>query len=79
MKKKIMAALTAGLIAFGGFSFNFADAATRDEIAAIQVKRDKDFKYWTKNSVPQQKLVEFVLVVIRDESFVVNRRERRPS
>ncbi|MBR3747081.1 MAG: hypothetical protein IKN27_09000, partial [Selenomonadaceae bacterium] len=60
MKKKILAALTAGLIALGGYSFNFVDAATRAEIATIQVKKDKDFKYWVKNAEPQQKLVEFV-------------------
>ena len=66
MKKKILAALTAGLIAFGGFGF--VDAATRDEIAAIQVKRDKDFKYWTKNSVAQKKLVEYVKDVTNPKS-----------
>ena len=68
MRKKFLAAVTAGLIAFGGFSFNFVDAATRDEIAAIQVKRPADFKYWTKNSVPQQKLVEFVKDVTNKKS-----------
>ena len=68
MKKKILAALTAGLIAFGGYSFNFVDAATRAEIATIQVKKDKDFKYWVKNAEPQQKLVEFVKDVTNPKS-----------
>ncbi len=58
MKKKILAALTAGLIAFAPFAA--ADAMTRDEISAIQVKKPSDFKYWTKDSVPKQKLIEFV-------------------
>ena len=67
MRKKLLAALTAGLIAFGGFNF-VADAASRDEIAAIQVKRPGDFKCWTKNSVPQQKLVEYVKDVTNKKS-----------
>ena len=58
MRKKICAALTAGLIALG--SFGAADAMPRDQIAAIQVKRAKDFKYWTKDSVAKQKLIEYV-------------------
>ena len=35
VKKKILATLTAGLIALG--SFGAVDAATRDEIAAFQI------------------------------------------
>ena len=66
MKKKILAALTAGLIAFGGFGF--VDAATRDEIAAIQVKRPNDFKFWAKNSVAKQKLIEYVKDVTNPKS-----------
>lgn len=66
MKKKVLAALTAGLIALG--SFGMADAATRDEIAAIQVKKAKDFKYWTKDAIAKQKLVEFVTDVTNKNS-----------
>ncbi|MBR1645389.1 MAG: haloacid dehalogenase-like hydrolase [Selenomonadaceae bacterium] len=66
MRKKILAALTAGLIAFGGF--NFVDAATRTEIAAIQVKKNGDFKYWAKDSVAKQKLVEYVKDVTNPKS-----------
>ena len=58
LKKKLLAALTAGLIAFG--SFGVVDAMPRDQIAAIQVKKAKDFKYWTKDSVAKQKLIEYV-------------------
>ena len=70
MRKKILAALTAGLIALG--SFTAVDAATRDEIAAIQVKRSKDFKFWAKNSVAKQKLVEYVKDVTdkRSKNFI---------
>ena len=66
MKKKFLAAIAAGLIAFG--SFNLVDAATRDEIATIQVKKAKDFKFWTKNSVANQKLIEFVTDVTNKKS-----------
>ena len=66
MRKKILAALTAGLIALG--SFTAVDAATRSEIAAIQVKRPGDFKYWAKNSVAKQKLVEYVKDVTNPKS-----------
>ena len=70
MKKKFLAMLAAGMIAFG--SFGAVDAATRDEIAAIQVKKAKDFKYWTKDSVAKQKLVEYVTDVTnkRSKNFI---------
>lgn len=58
MKKKVLMALAAGLIALSPFASS--DAATRDEIATIQVKKAKDFKCWTKDSVAQKKLVAFV-------------------
>ena len=66
MRKKILAALTAGLIALG--SFGIADAMPRDQIAKIQVKKAKDFKYWTKGSVANQKLVNFVTDVTNKNS-----------
>ena len=66
MKKKLLAALAAGLIAFAPFTAT--DAASRDEIAAIQVKKAKDFKCWSKNSVANQKLVEFVTDVTNKNS-----------
>ena len=66
MHKKILAAIAAGLIAFG--TFNAVDAMPRDQIAQIQVKKAKDFKYWTKDAVPKQKLVEFVTDVTNKKS-----------
>lgn len=66
MRKKILAAITAGLIAFG--SFGVVDAMPREQIAAIQVKKASDFKYWTKNSVPKQKLIEYVSDVTNKKS-----------
>ncbi len=70
MRKKICAALTAGLIALG--SFGVVDAMPRDQIAQIQVKKAKDFKYWTKNSVAKQKLIEYVNDVTdkRSKNFI---------
>ena len=70
MRKKIFVALTACLIAFG--SFATVDAASRDEIAAIQVKKPNDFKFWTKNSVAKQKLIEYVKDVTnkRSKNFI---------
>ena len=53
MRKRLLAAFTAGLIVFS--SFCAVNAATRDEISAIQVKKAKDFKFWAKNSVAKQK------------------------
>lgn len=65
-KKKIFAAITAGLIAFG--SFGVVDAMPRDQIAAIQVKKAKDFKFWAKDSVAKQKLIEYVADVTNKKS-----------
>ncbi len=70
MKKKILAALAAGLMALS--SFGAVDAATRDEIAAIQVKKAKDFKFWTKDAAAKQQLVEYVADVTdkRSKNFI---------
>ena len=70
MRKKIFVALTACLIAFGNFAT--VDAASRDEIAAIHVKKPSDFKFWTKNSVAKQKLIEYVKDVTnkRSKNFI---------
>lgn len=58
MKKKILAALAAGLIALG--SFNVSNAASREEIAAINVQTASDFQFWNDNSPTKQKIIEFV-------------------
>lgn len=70
MRKKFLAALTAGLIAFAPFTA--VDAMPRDQISKIQVKKSSDFKYWTKNSVANKKLVEFVTDVTdkRSKNFI---------
>ena len=58
MKKKILAAIAAGLIAFG--SFGVTNAASRAEVAAINVQTAADFQYWNENSPTLAKIVEFV-------------------
>ena len=58
MKKKILAAIAAGLISFG--SFNAVDAASRDEVAAIHVEKAADFQFWNDDSPTKQKIIEFV-------------------
>lgn len=58
MKKKLLAALAAGLIALS--SFNSADAASREEIAAINVQTAADFQFWNDDSPTKQKIIEFV-------------------
>ena len=58
MKKKILAAIAAGLIALG--LFGVSDAATRAEIAAINVQRGVDFQYWNDDSPTKAKIIEFV-------------------
>ena len=70
MCKKILAAITAGLIAL--CSLGVVDAMPGDQIAAIQVKKAKDFKYWSKDSVPKQKLIEYVSDVTnkRSKNFI---------
>lgn len=70
MRKKILAAITAGLIAFAPFTA--VDAMPRAEIAKIQVKKPADFKFWTKNSVAHQKLVDYVKDVTdkRSKNFI---------
>ena len=61
MKKKLLTALAAGLIAFGSFNAdNSVNAVSRDEIAAIDVKTAADFQFWYDNSPTKQKIIEFV-------------------
>ena len=56
--KKFLATLTAVFIAF--CSFNFVNAASRAEIAAINVQTADDFQFWNENSPVKQKIIEFV-------------------
>ena len=60
MKKKILAAMLAGMLTFGAAFTTQTQAATRDEIAAIRVSKSGKFNYWTKDSEAKQKLVEYV-------------------
>ena len=58
MKKKILATITAGLIALG--SFGISNAASREEIAAIHVEKASDFQFWNDDSPTKAKIIEFV-------------------
>ncbi|MBR6713160.1 MAG: haloacid dehalogenase-like hydrolase [Selenomonadaceae bacterium] len=58
MKKKILAAIAAGLITLG--SFGVSDAASREEIAAINVQTASDFQFWNEDSPTKAKIIEFV-------------------
>jgi len=58
MRKKILAAIAAGLIVLG--SFGVSDAATRAEVAAINVQTASDFQYWNNDSPTKAKIIEFV-------------------
>ena len=59
MRKKILAAIAAGLITLGSFGVS-SQAATRAEIAAINVQTASDFQYWNADSPTLQKITEFV-------------------
>ena len=59
MRKKILAAIAAGLITLGSFGVS-TQAASRAEIAAIHVQTAADFKYWNDDSPTLQKITEFV-------------------
>ena len=58
MRKLIFATLIACLVALNGFAN--VNAATREEVAAINVQTASDFQYWNENSPTKQKIVEFV-------------------
>lgn len=59
--KKIFAALVASTIGLGSLlAAPPADAASREEIAAINVITSEDFQYWNDNSPTKEKIVRFV-------------------
>jgi len=66
LKKKVIAALMAGMFAFG--SFAAADAASRAELAAIKVQTAADFQYWEKNAPTKKALVKYVQDVTNPRS-----------
>ena len=60
MKKKLLAAIMAGMMTLGVAFTTQTQAATRDEIAAIKVETASDFKYWNDNSPTKKKIIKFV-------------------
>ncbi len=73
MKKKILAAIFAGLMTFNLFGeVDNAQAMSRTEIAAIKVKSPSDFKYWTADSQAKKALVDYVKDVTnrRSKNFI---------
>lgn len=69
MKKKILSAIFAGLIAFNIFSSSDnAQAATRAEIAAISVTKPADFKYWADKSAVKRQIINYVKDVTNKKS-----------
>lgn len=69
LKKKILSALFAGILSFNIFSgVNDVQAASREEIAAINVVTANDFQYWTDNSPTKQKIIAFVTDVTNPNS-----------
>ncbi len=73
LKKKILSAIFAGLLTFNIFgNVDNAQAASRAEIAAINVKKPADFKYWTKDSAVIKQLTNYVKDVTnkRSKNFI---------
>ena len=70
-KKKFLTGILAGLLTFGSFT-SFApsevQAATREEIAAINVSTAADFKYWNDDSPTKQKIIAFVEAAVNPYS-----------
>ena len=68
--KKIASGILAGIIALSA-SFG-VQAATRSEIASINVTKPADFKYWAKNSMAQRRLVRYVQDITnkRSKNFI---------
>lgn len=60
MRKKILAGILAGAMAFCSFGNVEVQAATRAEVAAINVQTSADFKYWNEDSPTKRKIIEFV-------------------
>lgn len=68
MKKKILTGILAGLLTFGSFGNFEVQAATRAEVAEINVETAADFKYWNDDSPTKQKIIEFVEAAIDPNS-----------
>ncbi|MBQ7476874.1 MAG: haloacid dehalogenase-like hydrolase [Selenomonadaceae bacterium] len=73
MKKKILSAVFAGLMALNLFgNVDNAQAASREEISKISVGRSANFKYWTADSKTKKFLVDYVKDVTdkRSKNFI---------
>ena len=57
-KKKLLACALAASIAWG-FSMD-TQAASRSELAAIQVNSAKDFHYWTADAPAKEQLIAYI-------------------
>ena len=68
MKKKLISAILAGMMAFSVAFTTQTQAATRDEIADIKVSKSGNFNYWEKNSAVKQQLVNYVKDVTNKKS-----------
>ena len=72
--KKLLTAALAGLMALGIMSVDMSNtnAATRAELAAINVSKKGNFKYWQKNAPAKLALVEYVKDVTnpRSKNFI---------
>ncbi len=66
MRKKILSGIMAGLLIFG-ISFS-SQAASREELAAINVKEAGDFQYWREDSPTRHKIVQYVEAVTNPNS-----------
>ncbi len=61
LKNKIFAGIVASVIGFNCMLCPpQTEAASREEIAAINVVKADDFKYWSEDSSTRQKIVRFV-------------------
>ena len=65
--KKILAGILAGMLTVGAY-FVDTEAATREEIAAVTVKKSGNFKYWSKNAEPVTALKNYVKDVTNKRS-----------
>ena len=63
--KKILALIAAGIFTLGSFN---AQAATREEIAAVQVSKSGNFKYWNKDAASLTALKNYVKDVTNKKS-----------
>ena len=64
--KKLLTGILAGALTFG--AVGGVQAASRAEIAAINVETARDFQYWNADSSTKQKIIEFVEAAIDPRS-----------